>query len=398
MTAGILCEYGGKTERQLAMKIQNALVYTEDGTFAQLDVMVKEGQIRAVTPKGGLDRETDEIAVDGTGMYLIPGLTDIHFHGCAGYDLCDGTGEALEAMARYEARNGITTICPAVMACPEETLTQVCRSARTYGSKKGAVLAGIRLEGPFLSEEKTGALNPGYLRKPDVDLYRRLQEAAGGRIRLVDIAPEAEGAMDFIQALRGEAVCSLAHTTADYDIAMRAFYAGASQVTHLYNAMEPYTHRNPGLIGAAADTPGCLVELIGDGIHVHPAVVRSTLRMFGPDRVIFISDSIRATGLEDGQYSLGGRPVDVRGRRAAFDDGTIAGSVTNLMQTVQRVVNEMGIPLETAVRCAAVNPAKSIGIFDRYGSIAPGKAANLVLLDQELNVMTVILNGEEYRD
>lgn len=380
------------------MKIQNALVFTEDGNFAQLDVLVKDGKIQAVTACGGLDQEEDEITVDGMGMYLIPGLTDIHFHGCVGYDFCDGTEEAIDAIARYEAKNGVTTICPATMTYSEEILSGICRSARAHENKKGAALVGINMEGPFISMEKKGAQNPIYIHKPDVDMYRRLQEVSGGLIKLVDIAPETEDAMEFIREVHGEVVCSLAHTTADYDIAMEAFANGASHVTHLYNAMQPYTHRKPGLVGAAADTPGCEVELICDGIHIHPAVVRSTLRMFGPDRVIMISDSMMATGMEDGMYSLGGQPVKVTGTLATLEDGTIAGSATNLMQSVRVVVKNMGIPLETAIRCAAVNSAKSIGIYDRYGSITPGKVANLVLLDQELNVMTVILNGEEYRD
>ena len=382
------------------MKICNALVYTEDNGFAQMDVLVKGDTIEAVTPKEGLKETADKVTVDGTGMYLIPGLTDIHFHGCVGYDFCDGTEEAIEAIARYQARNGVTTICPATMTYSEEILTGICQSARAYRDKTraGAALVGINMEGPFISMEKKGAQNPAYIHQPDKAMFRRLQREADGLIKLVDIAPETEGAMDFIQAIHGEAVCSLAHTTADYDIAMEAFAKGASHVTHLYNAMQPYTHRKPGLVGAAADTPGCDVELICDGIHIHPAVVRSTIRMFGPKRVIMISDSMMATGMEDGQYSLGGQPVTVRGNLATLQDGTIAGSATNLMQCVRVIVKEMGVPLETAVQCAAVNPARSIGIFDRYGSIAPGKVANMVLLDQELRVMTVILNGEEYKD
>lgn len=380
------------------MKIRNALVFTENGTFAQLDVLVTDGKIESVTPKGGLDKVADELTVDGTGMYLIPGLTDIHFHGCVGHDFCEGTEEAIDAIARYQASNGVTTICPATMTYSEEILGGICDSARAHENKKGAALVGINMEGPFISMEKKGAQNPIYIHKPDVDMFHRLQERAGGLIKLVDLAPETEDAMKFIQETHGEVVCSLAHTTTDYDIAMEAFANGASHVTHLYNAMQPYTHRKPGLVGAAADTPGCEVELICDGIHIHPAVVRSTLRMFGADRVIMISDSMMATGMEDGMYSLGGQPVKVRGNLATLEDGTIAGSATNLMQSVRVVVNEMGIPLETAIHCAAVNSAKSIGIFDQYGSITPGKVANMVLLDQDLNVMTVILNGEEYLD
>lgn len=384
------------------MKIRNASVYTSYGNFEQLDVLIRDGMIQAVTPKDGLKQVDDEITVDGTGMYLIPGLTDIHFHGCMGYDFCDGTEEAIEAMARYQASNGVTTICPATMTYPEEKLAEICRAARAYNEREdakhiGASLVGIHMEGPFISPVKKGAQNGLYIQKPDVDMYRRLQEESGGLIKLVDIAPEMEGAMPFIQAVYSEVGVSLAHTAADYNTAMEAFGNGARHVTHLYNAMEPYSHRAPGVIGAAADSPGAEVELICDGIHIHPAVVRSSLRLYGPDRVILISDSMEATGMPDGEYALGGQAVHVKGNRATLADGTIAGSATNLMQCLRVMVQDMGLPLETAVRCAAVNPAKSIGIYDRYGSIAPGKVANLVLLNQDLDVMTVILNGEEYK-
>ena len=383
------------------MKIRNASVYTSYGNFEQLDVLIHDGMIQAVTPKDGLKNIEDDVTVDGTGMYLIPGLTDIHFHGCVGYDFCDGTEEAIEAMARYQARNGVTTICPATMTYPEEKLTEICRAARAYNEREdvkriGASLVGIHMEGPFISHAKKGAQNPSYIQKPDVDMYRRLQQESGGLIKLVDIAPEVEGAMPFIQVVYSEVAVSLAHTAADYNTAMEAFGNGARHVTHLFNAMDPYSHRAPGVIGAAADSPGAEVELICDGIHIHPAVVRSSLRLYGPDRVILVSDSMEATGMPDGEYSLGGQPVHVKGNRATLADGTIAGSATNLMQCLRVMVQDMGLPLETAVRCAAVNPAKSIGIYDRYGSIAPGKVANLVLLNQDLEVMTVILNGEEY--
>jgi len=384
------------------MKIRNASVYTSYGNFEQLDVLIHDGMIQDVTPKDGLKNIEDDVTVDGTGMYLIPGLTDIHFHGCVGYDFCDGTEEAIEAMARYQARNGVTTICPATMTYPEEKLTEICRAARAYNEREdakhiGASLVGIHMEGPFISHAKKGAQNEQYIQTPDVDMYRRLQTEAGGLIKLVDIAPEVEGAMPFIQAVYSEVAVSLAHTAADYNTAMEAFGNGARHVTHLFNAMDPYSHRAPGVIGAAADSPGAEVELICDGIHIHPAVVRSSLRLYGPDRVILISDSMEATGMPDGEYSLGGQPVYVKGNRATLADGTIAGSATNLMQCLRVMVQDMGLPLETAVRCAAVNPAKSIGIYDRYGSIAPGKVANLVLLNQDLEVMTVILNGEEYK-
>jgi len=176
---------------------------------------------------------------------------------------------------------------------------------------------------------------------------------------------------------------SIAHTEADYDTAIGAFEKGASHVTHLYNAMNPYTHRAPGVVGAAADTRKVEVELICDGVHIHPAAVRTTFKIFGDDRIILISDSMMATGLEDGEYSLGGQAVKVVGNLATLQDGTIAGSATNLMDCMRTAVLKMGIPMESAVKCASANPAKSVGIYDQYGSITPGKMASLVLLKKE---------------
>lgn len=201
--------------------------------------------------------------------------------------------------------------------------------------------------------------------------------------------------MDFIEKKHGEVVLSLAHTAADYDTAILAFEKGASHVTHMYNAMNPFTHRAPGLVGAAADTKKVEVELICDGVHIHPAAVRATFNLFGDDRIILISDSMMATGLEDGDYSLGGQAVKVVGNLATLKDGTIAGSATNLMDCMRTAVLKMGIPMESAVKCAAVNPAKSVGIYDRCGSITPGKRANVVLLQKEdLSLRQVIVEGK----
>jgi N-acetylglucosamine-6-phosphate deacetylase len=385
------------------MKIHNAWTFTEEGDFALRDVWVKEDKIEAVRPSGMQETpeigEAPEETIDGTGLYLIPGLTDIHFHGCNGVDFCHGTEEAFRTMASYEARNGVTTICPATMTYPEEKLSRICQSVRAFllkrmGWEPLADLVGIRMEGPFLSMEKRGAQNPLYIRPADVDMYRRLQEQSGKQIKIVDVAPETEGAMEFIREVQGEVICSLAHTMADYDTAMKAFAAGANHVTHLYNAMPPFSHRAPGVVGAASDTKNCQVELICDGVHVHPSVCRSTFYQFGKDRVILISDSMMAAGMADGAYTLGGQAVYVQGKTATLADGTIAGSASNLMQCLQTAVREMQIPLEWAVWSAAVTPAKSIGIYDRYGSITEGKKANLVLLDANINLVQVILNGK----
>ena len=371
------------------MIIRNVKVFQKDGAFKAGEIYINGSRIADMSQDSG----SEEI-LDGKGAYAIPGLTDIHFHGCVGHDFSDGTQEAIKALAEYELSQGITQICPATMTLAEESLMKISRAAANYDNASGARLVGINMEGPFVSEKKKGAQNGLYIRKPDADMFRRLQKEADGLYKLIALAPEEEGAMEFIDELKEEAVISLAHTTADYETSMEAFRRGASHVTHLFNAMPPFSHREPGVTGAAFDTPDCDVELITDGIHICPTMVRAVFRLFGDDRVILISDSMMATGLTDGDYSLGGQPVKVKGNLATLADGTIAGSATNLMDCLRTAVKKMGIPLESAVKCAAVNYARSIGIDDRYGSLEPGKIANIVLLDEELGLQAVIYDGK----
>ncbi len=380
------------------MIIKNATIYQENGTFEVGNIITCEDRITAV---GVFDLPTsdrnsgneDSIEIDATGLYAIPGLTDIHFHGCAGYDFCDGTREAFDAIATYEAAHGTMTICPATMSLPEEALADICRNSLGYENSAGADLVGIHMEGPYLSVKKKGAQNEAYLRKPDLAMYHRLNTLAGNLFKIVSIAPEEAGAMEFIEELKDKVVLSLAHTTADYNTATEAFQKGASHVTHLYNAMPPFHHRDPAVIGAAFDSPETTVELICDGIHLHPSVVRATIAMFGEDRIIFVSDSMMATGLEEGTYALGGQEVQVKGKKATLMDGTIAGSATNLMDCMINSVRNMGIPFVTAIKASAVNPAKKIGIYKDYGSLSQGKYANIILLDEDFDIKYIILKG-----
>lgn len=376
------------------MIIKNASVYTENGFFVTKDIYINGKEFVDCKEKA-----EDGKVIDASGCYAIPGLTDIHFHGCMGYDFCDGTREAVDAMAAYEASVGVTNIVPATMTLSEEMLYQICRTARAYQEEGGhegrARFHGINMEGPFVSLAKKGAQNGEYIHRPDLDMFDRLNEASGNCVKLLAIAPEEEGAMELIEKRHRQTVISLAHTCADYDTAMQAFEKGACHVTHLYNAMPPYTHRAPGVIGAAADTEKAEAELICDGVHIHPSAVRTTFKIFGDDRIILISDSMRATGLEDGDYTLGGQDVRVTGNLAALKDGTIAGSVTNLLDCMRTAVLSMGIPLESAVKCAAVNSAKSVGIYENHGSISPGKKADVVLLKKDgLLLHQVILDGQ----
>ena len=371
------------------MQIKNVKVFTEEKQFQQGEIAIADGVFA---------KEADGEVIDGEGCYAIPGMVDVHFHGCVGYDFCDGTEEAIAEIAKYEAAQGVTTIVPATMTLPEETLMEISKIAGNYKATEGADLAGINMEGPFISPGKKGAQASTHIVKPDIAMFRRLQEAANGLYRLVDIAPEVDGAMKFIEELKEEVNISFAHTLADYDIAKKGYDLGANHATHLYNAMPPFSHRAPGVIGAAHDSAHCMVELITDGVHIHPSVVRTTFDMFGDDRVVLISDSMRATGMPDGEYTLGGQAVQVRGNRATLvEGGALAGSVTNLADCMRVAVKEMQIPLESAVAAATMNPAKSVGLYDKYGSITEGKVGNVVLLREDLSLKAVIQNGRVIR-
>lgn len=367
------------------MIIKDANVFDPVRGFIRKDVCW-EGD--AIVPAAGGE------TVSLPGRYVIPGLTDLHFHGCRGADFSDGDGDGLRLMADYELSRGVTQICPAGMTLETEQLFAICRAAARHKKTavSGAELVGINLEGPFLAEAKKGAQNAAWLKKPDPELFFALCEAAEGLVKLVTVAPEVEGARDFIRRVSGSVTVSLGHTAADYDTAMAAFEAGAREVTHLFNAMEPFAHRKPGLVGAAFDSD-CRVELICDGVHIHPSVVRAVFRLFGPERVVLISDTMRAAGLPDGDYTLGGQGVTVKGPRSTLPDGTIAGSATDLMRCMVTAVS-FGIPLKDAVTAAAVNPARVLGIYDRVGSIDPGKTANLAVLEPDLSLRAVIFRGK----
>ena len=372
------------------MIIKNIKIFGEDKCFTPGAIEIKDGKVVAIGENLADDTEEE---FDGKGCFAIPGLVDVHFHGCVGDDFCDATPEAIAHIAEHESAVGVTSICPATMTLSEEDLHRIMKNGGDYEGKKGAKLVGINMEGPFISSKKKGAQAGTHIRACDVELFHDLQKDANGLIKIVDIAPENDGAMEFIDAVKDEVAVSIAHTTADYDTAAEAFARGARHVTHLYNAMPPLNHRDPGVIGAARDAEQCRVELICDGVHIHPSVVRATFEMFGPERIILISDSMRATGLTDGQYTLGGQDVFVKGPKATLADGTIAGSATDLMGCLRVAVKEMGISLEDAIACASMNPAKEIGIYDTCGSITVGKAADLVLLDEELCVKAVFVDG-----
>lgn len=372
------------------MLLIHANYLDENFELAQGDIEIQDGKILRVGKD--LPRKEENLAVDCSGGYtVVPGFVDVHIHGCAGADACDGTREAMETMAKFLLQHGVTSFCPTTMTTSREVIEKAllaAKDAMDHPVEEGARIVGVNMEGPFISKERKGAQKEEDISAPDFALFRELWDLCGGIIRLVDVAPEQPGGMEFIQQAKELCTVSIAHTTADYDQAIAAFDQGITHATHLFNAMSGIHHRKPGVVGAVMDDDRVRGELICDGFHIHPAVLRMAFRALG-DRAVIVSDSMRANGMKEGEsYDLGGQMVQVSGGKAVLADGTIAGSVSNLHQELKNLVS-YGVPFAQAVKSASLIPARAIGLEDEIGSIAPGKRADLVVLDENLDIVAV---------
>ncbi len=373
----------------------NAQVFLADRGFVPAAFRVEGGVFTALLPT----ETKEEGARDLGGALVIPGLIDIHTHGNSGADFSDGDPEGLRTMAAFLARRGVTGFAPASMTLPYEQIGRACRTARAFAAEAPegcARLLGVNMEGPFFSEKKKGAQNGAWLRLPDLEAFLQLQEDCGGLIRIVDLAPELEGAADFAAAASKICTVSAAHTDTDYEHARIFFEAGARHVTHLFNAMPGIHHRNPGLIGAASEDERVFAELICDGLHVHPSAVRMAFRLF-PGRICLISDALRCCGMPDGRYELGGQDVFLKDGVARLADGTIAGSAATLFDCLKNAV-AFGVDRDEAIRAATLNPARQLGCADRCGAIAVGRQADFLVCGEDLSLREVFLGGRRLPD
>lgn len=372
------------------MLLKNADIMNRDFETEQADIAVEGDVISAIGQ--GIPADGEVFSLEG--CLIVPGFVDIHIHGCAGADTCDATREALSKMARHLAGIGVTSFCPTTMTLSGEQIKAALRNIKSCMDHppEGAAILGANMEGPYISPEKKGGQNGNYVCLPNPDRFMDFWEACGGIIKLIDIAPERDGADAFIQRISKLCTVSIAHTEASYEEATTAFQNGITHVTHLFNAMPGLNHRAPGTVGAVFDHASVMAELICDGFHIHPAVLRMAFRLLGEDRALLVSDSMRAAGLPDGAYDLGGQQVIVKDAKARLADGTIAGSTTNIHDELKNLVR-FGIPLRQAVKAATINPARAIGEAARIGSIQVGKAADFVVLDRDLNIVMTIAKG-----
>ena len=374
------------------MYYKNARIYCSDFRFHQGAFQVENGVFGEV-----LAQNVPDEAVDLGGATVIPGLVEVHSHGALDADFSDGDYDGLVKMARFYASQGITSFAPASMTLPYDVLEKAFATAKQLKEEAPAGLSrlmGIQMEGPYFSYKKRGAQNPDYLKDPDFEGFRKLFDDCGGLVRIVDIAPELPGAVEFIEKASKLCTVSIAHTDSDYDHARAAVEAGVTHLTHLYNAMPGIHHRNPGVIPAGVENEKVQAEIICDGYHIHPASVRLAFTMF-KNRMILVSDSGRCAGQPEGtQFTLGGQDAWLRDGVGRLADGTISCSAANLWGCLTNVLH-WNIPEEDAVRAASWNPACAIGAEKVVGSIAPGKVADFIVTNSDYSEKRVFLAGKE---
>lgn len=375
------------------MRLKNAAVYDEHFTIRSMDLEIEGDRI-----VGLVEREPDAAGIDLAGCTVMPGWIDIHIHGYGGADTCDADPNSIHEMSRRLAQHGVTAFCPTSMTLSADRLAEIFIAARSGAvGAPGACPVGVHMEGPYIAPVRIGGQNPAFVRQPDVEEFFRLQEACDGFVCLVDIAPEQPGGEDFIRRVSSRTPVSMAHTDATYEQACQAMESGCRHVTHLYNAMTGLNQRSPGVVGAAFDKGTAYAdfhaELICDGKHIHPAALRIAFRQLGEDHTVVVSDALSAAGTADGRMISGGLPVTVREGVAYLENGTIAGSTTNLEQEYRNLLS-YGIPRRQIVRSMTINPAKSIRMDTELGTITPGKRANLTVVDENDRVVLTVVDGK----
>lgn len=379
--------------------LKDMKVYSGEKTFDRGYIKIINGRIIEVAAVDQLVNEEDFHIISVPGEYCaIPGMIDIHIHGSGGADTMDGTIEALNTLSSSLPAEGTTSFLATTITQSKELLDKALLNLGNYiplHQQEGhAEILGVHLEGPFINHEMAGAQPEEHIIEPDIELFNHWQHLAKGTIRLITLAPEVAGGLELIHYLKENGVIiSIGHSNATYDEMDAAISTGANQVTHLFNQMRGLHHREPGVVGAAFIRDELFVELIVDGIHVSPKMVKLTYQQVTDKRLIVITDAMRAKGLSEGSYDLGGQAVTVKNGKAILSDGSLAGSVLNMGTAFRNILAFTGCTIENAVKMTSENPAKEIGVFDQKGSITVGKDADIVLLDENLEVVMTFCKG-----
>lgn len=374
--------------------IKNAKIYSEDGVLDKGAMFIQDGQIIGIYPQIPTNLPEHDV-IDGSGYNLIPGFIDGHIHGANGADVMDATEDALDKMASFLPREGTTSFLATTITQAQEYIENALINIRDYHKKNGhAEVLGVHLEGPFVEKKRAGAQPVQYIVEPDLELFNKWQKLSGNKIKTITMAPEHRQGGSFISSLYKQGVnVSAGHTDTDFQGMKKAVTEGVRQVTHLCNAMSGIHHRDIGVVGAAFQLKELHAELICDGIHVSPEMMQLIVNNVGTERLIMITDSMRAKGLVPGDYELGGQPVTVTEDRAVLEDGTLAGSILKMNEGAKQMLRLSGVTLSEIIQMASVNPAKQIGIYDRKGSIAVGKDADVLLIDDNMIIQYTICHG-----
>ncbi len=334
---------------------------------------------------------------DAQGAFVTPGLIDIHVHGGGGGDIMDGAAEALEQMAKTFSRYGTTAFLPATITAPHDEILRAADAVKEAANREtgGAQVMGMHVEGPYISDKRRGAQNPAHVRPPSMEELEEIRKKLGPLLKLVTLAPETEGASAAIRGLRSWGVTvSIGHSDATYDQAMAAHLWGASHICHTFNGMRGLHHREPGVVGAALTCDGFSVELICDGIHVHPAAMDLLIRAKSPEKIVLITDTMRAMGLPEGRYELGGLEIDVSEGAARLTSGVLAGSTLSMARAVRNAIQMLGISIPRAVQMASYNPALAVGMAHQKGSLTVGKDGDVAIFDAQWNAQATIVAGQ----
>lgn len=375
--------------------IANGRIYTENETIEQGYILIENGKIIQIAEG---EYQGDLTTIDVKGQHVLPGFIDIHMHGGYGEDAMDASFEGLKHLSESLLSEGTTSFLATTMTQSDENIIKALKNIVDYqeqqDSLNAASIVGIHLEGPFISEYKVGAQNPAYVQRPSVEKVQQFQEIANNQIKVMTFAPEVEGADETLSTLHDQINFSIGHTVATFDEVNEAVAQGAKHVTHLYNAGTPFEHRNPGLSGAAWLNDELSTESIVDGIHSHPASVKIAYKQKGNKHFFLITDAMRAKGMPDGEYDLGGQNVVVKGSEARLASGALAGSILKMNEGLKNLIAYTGAPLDDLWRVTSLNQAIALKIEEDKGSIAIGKDADIVVVDDDIQVLTTIKSGK----